>query len=330
MRFQARLSGGLAAVLLLAACGSSSSPSSTSSSSGPGKVDSIASEIPASMLALAPWQLAADSTGQAPSAFTDPNTGLPVGEDIDMGNALCKVMGVVCTWNNVVFDDIIAQITGTTPDEIANGDTPRYVFAVASMSPRAGREARGVDFITYFKSGNNWFELAGAAPITALADQCGKNVAVQTGTIQEADDWAFMGKDISGAQIPGHKDNCQAAGKPGINVITFASASAQVAAVLSGRADFGFSSTIFNGYLVNQSKGKLKLTGPNCSIGKHGITLVKGSPLEKPIMDALKYLIDNGYYLPILKKWGLADVAITSSEVQINDNSTTGPPCDAP
>jgi polar amino acid transport system substrate-binding protein len=279
------------------------------------------------MLALAPFQLAADCAGQAPSCLTDPNTGAPEGEDIQMGNAICKVLGVVCNWNNVIFDDIIAQITGTTPDEIANGDKPRYVFAVASMSPRAKREAAGVDFISYFESGNDWFALAGGAPITTLADQCGKTVAVQTGTIQESDDWTFMGKDISGTAIPGATDGCKAAGKPDINIITFASATAQVAAVLSSRADYGYSSTIFNGYLVSTSKDKLKLTGPICGIGFHGITIVKNSPLEPAITAAVKYLIDNGYYLPILKQWGMADDAITSSQVLLNDNSTTGPSC---
>jgi len=279
------------------------------------------------MVALEPFQLAADCNGQAPSCLTDPNTGAPEGEDIQMGNAICKVLGVICNWSNIIFDDIIAQITGTTPDEIANGDPPRYVFAVASMSPRAKREAAGVDFINYFESGNDWFGLASAAPVTALADQCGKSVAVQTGTIQESDDWTFMGKDVGGTPIAGATDKCQAAGKPDINILTFSSANAQVGAVLSGRADYGYSSTIFNGYLVSTSKGKLKLTGPICGIGFHGITLVKNSPLEPAITAAVQYLITNGYYLPILTRWGMANDAITSSQVLLNDNSTTGPSC---
>jgi polar amino acid transport system substrate-binding protein len=328
MRFQTLLSGGLGAAVLLTACGSSSSPPSTSSSSGPSKVASIASEIPAPILALAPFQLAVDATGNVPTSFTDPTTGLPVGSDIDMGNAICKVLGVVCTWNNVVFDDIIAQITGTTPAEIANGDPPRYVFAVSSQSPRVKREAAGVDFVTYYKSGNGWFEKVGGPAMATLTDQCGHSDAVQTGTIQEADDWAFMGKTPSGASIPGATDHCQAAGKPDINVITFASAEAQVAAVLSGRADFGYSSLDFNGYLVKQQPDKLKLVGPICSIGKHAITVIKGSLMEQPLMDAIKYLIDKGYYLPILQKWGLANDAVTSSEVMVNDNSITGQACD--
>jgi hypothetical protein len=44
-------------------------------------------------------------------------------------------------------------------------------------------------------------------------------------------------------------------------------------------------------------------------------------------MDAVKYLIDNGYYTTILKNWGVQDGAIKTSDVKINDNNSIGPTC---
>jgi hypothetical protein len=55
--------------------------------------------------------------------------------------------------------------------------------------------------------------------------------------------------------------------------------------------------------------------------------MVKGSPLEKAMTDAVKYLIDNGFYTSILNQWGVADGAIKSSDVKLNDNSSIGSSC---
>ncbi len=327
MRFRSLIAAELAAVLMLAACGSSST-TPTSSSSGPSKVDSIASEVPASILALAPLQLVTDGQGNAPGEYIDPATGAIVGSDVELGNELCKVMGVVCTWNNVTFDDIIAQLKGSTPDEIANGDKPRYVFSIAGMTPRLARENAGIDFITYFKAGEVWMELAGGPPINSAVDMCGRRLATTAGTIQESDAWGFMGESVGGTPIPGDKNNCKAAGKPDITVLSFPSEPQADATLLSGRADIVWTDQGIVDWVVKGSNGKLKAAGPACTVGRYGIAVAKGSPLEKAITDALKYLIDNNdYYINIFKKWGNADGAIASSDVALNDNSTVGPSC---
>jgi polar amino acid transport system substrate-binding protein len=321
------VSAQVAAVVLLAACGSSVQTPTANTLSSPSKVPSLAAEVPQNMLALAPWQLATDANGNAPGEYIDPATGMPVGSDIDLGYELCKVLGVVCTWNNVTFDDLIAQLKASTPSEVANGDAPRYLFSIAGMTPRPAREAAGIDFITYFKAGEVWEELASGPPITTAVDMCGHTVAVQAGIIEEADAWGFMGKEVGGNPIPGDVDNCKAAGKADITVLSFPNAPQADQALNSGRADFEWNDEGPADWAVKQSHGKWKVAGPACSVGRYGIALVKNSPLEKPITDALKYLIDNGYYIKIFQKWGNAGGAISSSDVQLNDNSTVGPSC---
>lgn len=304
-----------------AACGGSSTP--PASSSGPGKVASIASEVPSTI--SGPIQIATDAT-YAPNEFIDPNTGAISGWDIDLGNAICKVMGLVCTFNNVTFDDIIAQLKASTPSEVAGGDKPRYSFSISSWSPTQTREDNGIDFVTYYKAGEAWIVKVGGATINSAADMCGHTVAVESGTTEESDAWGYMGQSVGGTAIAGDKDNCPA-GKD-IKVLSFGTQTDANSALLSGRADFGWLDQPVADFQVKQSNGKLKIGGQPCSVAPYGIAMVKGSPLEKPITDAVKYLIDNNdYYTNILKNWNVTDGAITSADVALNNNNSIGATC---
>ena len=314
----------IAAAIVLAACGGSTTPTATTSG-GPGKVASIASEVPASI--TGPLQIATDAT-YAPNEFINPDTGAIQGWDIDLGNAICKVMGLVCTFNNVTFDDIIAQLKASTPSEVAGGDKPRYAFSISSWSPTQSRENNGIDFVTYYKAGEAWLVKVGGATISTAVDMCGHNVAVESGTTEESDAWGFMGQSVGGTAIAGDKNNCQAAGKQDIKVLSFGTQTEANSALLSGRADFGWLDQPVADYQVKQLNGQVKIGGQACSVAPYGIAMVKGSALEKPITDAVKYLMDNNsYYTNILKNWNVADGAITSSDVAVNNNNSIGPTC---
>ena len=302
--------------MTLAACGGTSSTPSASTG-GPSKVDSIASEVPDSIKSLAPLQIATDAT-YAPNEFINPDTGAIEGWDIDFGKAICKVMGVVCTFNNVIFANIIPQL---------KADNPRYLFALSSYTPTEEREKGGIDFITYYKAGEAWIVKASGGPsVNSAADMCGHTVAVETGTTEESDAWGYMGKQVGGTAIAGDKNNCPA-GKD-IKVSSFDKQTDANSALLSGRADILWVDQPVADYQVKQSGGKMKLGGQPCSVAPYGIALPKGSPLEKPITDAVKYLMDNNsYYTNILKKWGVEDGAVQSSAVKLNDNSSIGSSC---
>jgi len=317
----------ISGLVLLTACGGGTTASSTPTPSGPGTVSSIASEVPADMKALAPFQIATDAT-YAPNEYVDPETGAIKGWDIDLGNAICKVMGVACTFNNVTFDDIIAQLKASTPSEVAGGDKPRYVMSISSWTPTQNRENGGIDFITYYKAGEAWIIKTGGTPVNSAADMCGKGVAVESGTTEESDAWGFMGQQVGGTAIAGDTNNCKAAGKPDIKVMSFSTQTQADQALISGRADIGWLDQPVADYQVKQSGGKLKTTGQPCSVSPYGIAMVKGSELEKPVTDAIKYLIDNNsYYKGILDSWGVADGAIASSDVQLNNNNSIGATC---
>jgi polar amino acid transport system substrate-binding protein len=322
-----KLTTGLAfSALLLAACGSATSTSSSgaaATAAGPTVQQKIASEVPASIKG-SPVQIATDAT-YAPNEFVNPDNGNIEGWDIDFANAICKVMGVVCTFNNVTFDDIIAQLKASTPSEVAGGDKPRYQFSISSWSPTAKREASGIDFISYYQAGENWLAKSGGATISGPSGMCGHKVAVEAGTTEESDAWGFMGQSVGGTPIAGDTNHCPSG--QNITVDSYQTQTQADQALLSGRDDFGFLDQPVADYQVKQEGGKLRIAGSPCSIYPYGIAVVKGSPLEQAIQDAVKYLIANNFYTSILNSWGVKDGAISSSAVALNNNTSVGAPC---
>jgi polar amino acid transport system substrate-binding protein len=304
----------IVAALILSACGGTPT---TPSPSSLGKVDRIAKEVPTDLQGKT-LQIATDATYE-PNEFTDPSTGKISGWDIDFGQALCKVMGVTCEFKNVSFDTIIAQL------KAANS---RYQFSLSSWSPTEEREKSGIDFISYYRAGEAFIVKAQGGPtVNGIGDLCGKTVAVESGTTEESDAWAFMGKQVGGAAIPGKTDGCKTAGKSDIKVSSFEKQTEANSALLSGRADAGFLDQPVAAWQVKQSNGQFKLSGQACSVAPYGLAVLKGSALEPALTDAIKYVIDNGFYKQVLDKYGVSDGAIKSSDVKLNDNNAVGATC---
>jgi polar amino acid transport system substrate-binding protein len=320
----ARAVAGLVMVpaILLSACGGSSASSGTSgllSVGGPQPTTqkSIRAEVPASILAEAPLQIATDAS-YAPNEFVDPNTGDLTGWDLVLATEVCKVLGVACTINNVTFDDIIPALLETPS---------KYVMSFSSYTPTAEREATGIDFVTYYQAGESWLVRVGGPTITEASQMCGHTVAVEAGTVEESDAWGYMGKQPGGDAIAGDTDHCTSAGLQDITVESFDSQTEANTALLGSRADFGWADQPVADYQVQQESGKLKISGQPCSVDPYGVAVVKTLGMDKAVSDALSYLIQNGFYSTILKKYGVQDGAIAASAVSVNNNNPVGATC---
>ena len=312
--------------LVLAACGGSSAPASTSASVSVSAQANIVSEVPSSVKGTT-VQFAVDAT-YAPNEYIDPQTGEIKGWDVDLANAVCKTMGLVCTPNNVTFDDIIAQLKASTPSEVAGGDKPRYQFSISSWTPTAKREMSGIDFISYASVGEAWVAKAGGTKVSTAADLCGHKVAVEAGTTEESDAWGYMGMMVGGGAISGDTNHCTSP----MTVDSYQTQTQADQALQSGRDDIGFLDLPVAQYEVKVSGGKLaagSLTagGQPCLVNPYGIAVVQGAPLEQAITDAVKYLITSGAYAQILSNWNVQSVAIPASQVTLNNNSSVGQPC---
>lgn len=305
----------LATLLVVSACGGNQASSNTPAAVA--KVDRIANEVPSELKGQT-LQIAADATYE-PNEFVDASSGAISGWDVDFGQALCKVMGVTCQFANVSFDTIIAQL------KAANS---RYQFSLSSWSPTQDRENSGIDFISYYRAGESWIVKSSGGPsINSAVDLCGRTVAVESGTTEESDAYAFMGQGVGGQPTAGKTNGCKTAGKADIKVSSFEKQTDANSALLSGRADAGWLDQPVAAYQVKQSNGQFKVSGKPCSVSPYGLAIIKGSKLEQALTDAIKYLIDNGFYKQILEKWGVTDGAIKTSDVKLNDNNAVGAVC---
>ena len=300
-------------VIVMSACGSTS-PVMTSPQ--PATQSSIANEIPAAVKKLEPFVIAADAS-YAPNEYVNAN-GQVVGWDLELAQDVCSVLGVSCTIQDVTFDDIIPALLAKNP---------KYVMSFSSFTPTADREASGIDFITYYQAGESWLTRVGGPTITAASQMCGKSVAVESGTVEESDAYGYMGQNPGGGAIKGDTDNCTAAGLKDINVESFPSQTNANAALISGRADYGWADQPVADYQVKLEPGKLTISGQPCSIYPYGVAVAKSLGFDKAIEDALSYVIDHGFYSKILSNAGVSDGAVTASAVGVNDNNPVGSTC---
>jgi polar amino acid transport system substrate-binding protein len=300
-------------VIVMSACGSTS-PILTSPQ--PATQSSISNEIPAAVKKLEPFVIAADAS-YAPNEYVNAN-GQVVGWDLELAQDVCSVLGVSCTIQDVTFDDIIPALLAKNP---------KYAMSFSSFTPTADREASGIDFITYYEAGESWLARVGGPTITAASQMCGSSVAVESGTVEESDAYGYMGQNPGGGAIKGDTDHCTAAGLKDINVESFPSQTEANAALISGRADYGWADQPVADYQVKLEPGKLKISGQPCSVYPYGVAVAKSLGFDKAIEDALTYLINHGFYSKILSNAGVSDGGVTASAVDVNDNNPVGSTC---
>jgi polar amino acid transport system substrate-binding protein len=276
----------LATIGVAAGCGSSggSSTTSTTLSATPNinvPVDqTVAAEVPSDIKSKGTLTVAADAT-YAPNEFIASNGHTVIGMDPDLAKALAQAMGLQANVKNITFDSII-------PGLAAN----KYDLGMSSFTVTKERE-KTVDFVSYANAGTSFFVKSDGGPdIQSLADLCGKKVAAERGTTQEAD-----------ANAQGKK--CKAAGKPGVSVSVFPDQNAANLALSSGRSDVVMADSPPAAYAVEQSNGQFKISGQQYGVAAYGIAMPKNSGLAKPVLDALKVVMADGTYDRIFSYWGL-------------------------
>ena len=260
---------------------------------GSGGVPSITKLVPASIKAKGVLTVASDAS-YAPDEFIGSNGKTVVGMDADLTAALAKVMGLKVNIANVTFDNII-------PGMVAG----RYMVGASSFTDTKAREKQ-VDFVDYANVGESFYTLAqGGTKIKGISSICGMKVSVETGTTEEADAKAQSKK-------------CTKAHKSPVTVMNFPNQNQANLAVSSGRAQLGFADTPVAVYQVTQSHGKFKLVGAAYAPSPYGLAVAKSTHLTNAVKAALLYLVKNGTYGKIFKKWGLQGVEIKASGVKVN------------
>jgi polar amino acid transport system substrate-binding protein len=282
---------------LLAACGSTTGASSETYPTQD-VVSSIAAdpalkaELPAAVQSSGTLRLGttvSPGTSLLPHAGQTPD-GTVIGLDVDLRNAVAKVLGVNWQVENGTFATIIPGVQ--------NGkfDVGQDNFGVTKSREQV------VDFATYLNDGQAFLASAGVTldRVTELTDLCGLTVATTPGsTFQQILTTAAA--------------KCAAAGRKPYTVQYFADSGPIFLGLANGKVDVYFGPTLSLKYDATHVPNTRFLS--EISSTPVGFVTAKGSPLSKPLSDAVNKLIATGDYAKIFAKWGITGSGIPASQV---------------
>lgn len=278
----------------LAGCGDDTSDDTSSAPSSPAPTSSVdpalAAKVPAAIKTDGSITVGTDST-YAPNEFLAADGKTIQGFDVDLFTAVAGKLGLKATFESAPFEAIIPGIASS-----------KYEVGVSSFTVNADRK-KTVDMISYFNAGTQWATKKGNAAGVAADNACGKNVAVQKGTVQ-ADDVAARSK------------KCTTAGKKAITIDIYPGQDQATAAVVSGKDDAMLADSPVGAWAVKQSNGALELLGDVYDAAPYGYVIKKSQgEFGQAIVDAVKALITDGTYETILTKWNVQAGAITDPAV---------------
>jgi polar amino acid transport system substrate-binding protein len=284
------------AALALSACGSSSLSGEPGNESAPSvsvseNVD-LSSKLPESIKSAGVIKIGTDPS-YAPNEFLAGDGKTVQGFEVDLFNEVAAKFGVKTEWQPSKFPSIIGGINGK-----------KYDVGVSSFTINPER-MKEVDMIKYFNAGTQWATQKGNPKGVDPDNACGKNIAVQTGTVQETDDLAVRQKKC---------------GSNKIKVLSYGLQAEATSAVASGKADAMLSDSPVVAYAVKQSGGKLEALGDIYDAAPYGFVLPKGEDeFAQAIVEAMKQLDKDGAYKAVLEKWGVEQGAV--SDFAVNPTS---------
>lgn len=288
-----------ATALAIAGCssGKTVNTGATSANVSVSTNQSLHDRLPASVKSSGVLTMATDPT-YAPIEFTKSGGGFQ-GFDIDLANAIGKLLGVQIVIKKAIFDGILGGL-----------NSGRYDFSMSAFTDNTDRE-KGNDFVTYFEAGTSiGVKKGNPKHVQNMLDLCGLKVAAEKGTIQAT---ALTKNTAEGA--PTLRGNCLSAHKPAPTPVLLPDQAGVNSAVVSGRADAFTGDTpivIYQGTLEN---GQIQLAGKTTDEAPYGIAFKKGSPLVPIFHDAMLQLMQSGTYDTIIKTWHLEAGAIKTSVI---------------
>jgi polar amino acid transport system substrate-binding protein len=276
--------------MLLAACGSST----TTGGGNPTPNPATPTVAPPSDLKT-PGTLAVGSdTTYPPQEYIDTTTGQAKGFDVDVITAIAQRMGLQAKIVTTKFDTIV--------DDEAAG---RFDVIISAVFITPERQKK-VDFVPYFKAGESLLVQAGnPLNLKSLADLCGKNAGVQTGTAEQ--------DELTAASAA-----CVKASKPAIHVTTLQDQTAVIQLLASHRVVATYQDSPVTDYYNKLNPGQFTVGGVVVNFITEGILVRKGdTSMFNAIQTAFNQLKANGTYHNLILKWGL-----TSGEISLIDRRT--------
>ena len=291
-----------AALAVLAGCGSggdgsgsSAAPTSAGAAASaaipaPTKDDALAAKVPQSVSADGKLVFGTDAS-YAPNEFTAPDGTTIIGMDVDLGTAVAQKLGLTAEFQNSAFSGIIPGIQGG-----------KYELGMSSFSVNPER-VQTVDMVSYFTAGTSVAVKAGNPDNINADDLCGKSVGVQAGTVQVDD-------------INARNQKCTADGKPAIQVTELQAQTDVTLALTANRIVAFLADSPVVDYAIKTTDGGIEAIGTAYDTAPYGVVLNKGqTDFAQAVQGAIQGLMEDGTYLQILDKYGVAAGAIPTSEI---------------
>ncbi|MDQ0809678.1 polar amino acid transport system substrate-binding protein [Streptomyces sp. B3I7] len=277
-----------------AAAGANASPAPTDDPvAAVHRVDSVAALLPAAVRESGTLKVGS-AIGAPPGAYY-PNgpDKAPAGQDIDLADAVAKVLGVELRRQDASFETILPAL-----------GSGKYDFGTGNFGVTTAR-LKTIDFVTYIDDGQGFAVKRGSTTlkkrITDLTQLCGLTIGTGAGTTFET-------------TLAARKDVCAKAGKKPYDVKVFSENAATLTALQQGRVDVIMSTTNGLRYQAAQPASGTTFLGEYHRLDV-GFTFKKGSPLTEAFRAAVDELIKDGAYARILDKWGTTGSAIDGSRI---------------
>ncbi|MFE7273831.1 ABC transporter substrate-binding protein [Streptomyces sp. NPDC057623] len=257
------------------------------------EVDSVSALLPADVREAGTLRVGS-SVGFPPGAYYPNGTDkAPAGQDIDLADAVAKVLGVQLERQDASFETILPAL-----------GSGKYDFGTGNFGVTSER-LKTIDFVTYINDGQGFAVKKGntqlTTKVTDLTELCGLTIGTGAGTTFEA-------------TLTAQKDVCAKAGKKPYDVKVYSENAATLTALQQGRIDVIMSTINGLRYQAAQPASQTAFLGEFHRLDV-GFAFKKGSPLTKAFQAAVDELIKDGTYARILAKWGTAASAIDASRI---------------
>lgn len=257
----------------------------------------LAGRVPPAVTSDGKIVIATDAS-YAPNEFTLEGSDEIIGMDVDLGNAIGKVLGVEVEFVNASFDGILAGL-----------QAGRYELGMSSFTDTEERE-QTVDFVTYFEAGTSTMvRKCNPESIETAEDLCGKTVGAQNGTTQ-LDQLTQPDAEGSIVQV------CEDAGQEPPNAQGFPKQTDVNSALQANRIDAYMADSPVVDYAVKKTGEAFEKTGEDTDTAPYGIAIPKDAgTMKEALQGAMQELISGGSYQEILDNWGVGSGAIEEAEI---------------
>ncbi|MEQ6896575.1 ABC transporter substrate-binding protein [Microbacterium sp. KR10-403] len=249
----------------------------------------------ASMLPSGTTTLTVGSNLQSPPAtFFAADGTTPIGDEIDLINAIGNKLGVTMKIENMQFDTLITSL-----------QSKRVDLTIASMNDNPTRQ-KVIDFVNYFDSSVGiLLQKSNPDKIQSPSDLCGHTVNGVAGSTSVI--WVESA----------NPDLCK--GRQPITVVTNANDQQRLNDLKTGRVTAALND-LPNVVYVSQTSGGgndfMVLDTEPILAAPYGIGFNKDdTQLRDAVQKALQSLIDDGTYQKILDAWGLSRGAIAKATI---------------